>query len=266
MEGDCQQATDFLRSAGDFRHHTRGRQGDAATAELDTFGVHGDLHRVAHVVKIVQRLAHAHKHDIGKQPCLIGVTGAGDGPFVQIIACHHYLADDFGSGEVTHQFLRAGVAEGTCQSTAHLAGNAQGAAIGFGDIDDFYFVTTGDAHQVFAGAIFRDLFADHLWDGDLKTFFQLGTQGFGEICHLGEVAFSPLVNPLPDLTDPHLGLFFRDPNTDQRLAHGIAGHADEIAFAALGQLAGQGQDILGNRRVGGHGRSTLNQEGGCGSI
>jgi hypothetical protein len=126
--------------------------------DSDAFGIHRDLHRVAHVLEIVERLAHAHQHDVRQKPGFILGARAGFRPFAQIVARHHDLADDLARGEVAHQLLRAGVAEGTGQRAADLARNAQRAAILLGDVDDLDLVPAGDAHEVFARAVVRDLF------------------------------------------------------------------------------------------------------------
>ena len=152
VEGDSQQTADFGRGAGDFRHHARGGQGDAATAKGDAFVVHHHFHRVADVVEVVKRLAHAHQDDVRHQPYLF-LGGARHRPFVQIIARQHDLTDNLGRGQVAHQFLRAGVAEGTGQRAAHLRGDAQRAAVGFGDIDHLDLMPALDAHQIFARAV-----------------------------------------------------------------------------------------------------------------
>ena len=65
-------------------------------------------------------------------------------------------------GQVAHQLLRAGVAEGTGQRAADLAGNAQRAAPFLGDVDRLDLVPARDAHQVLAGAVGADLAADDL--------------------------------------------------------------------------------------------------------
>jgi hypothetical protein len=173
-------------------------------------------------------------------------------PFVKIVARHHDLAHDFARREVAHQLLRAGMAERTGQRAPHLGGDAQRAAIGFGDIDDLDLMPPGDAGEVFARAICTDLFRDHLGDFDHELLGQLRAIGLGEVRHLGKIAHAPLIDPLPDLVHPHLGLLFRRAMGDQRLAQRLAGEADEV-HGPLGQLAGDGQHILCDRGGIGHG-------------
>jgi hypothetical protein len=69
--------------------------------------------------KLYKRLAHPHQHDVRDQPHLF-LRRTRDRPFVQIVARQHDLTDDFGRRQVAHQFLRAGVAEGTGQRAADL--------------------------------------------------------------------------------------------------------------------------------------------------
>ena len=58
------------------------------------------------------------------------------------------------------------------ERAAHLAANAQSAAIFFGNINDLYLMPASYAHQIFARAIAGDLSRDHF--GHLKH------EGFGE--------------------------------------------------------------------------------------
>jgi hypothetical protein len=82
---------------------------------------------------------------------------AGHRPFAQIVAREHDLADDLGRGQVAHQLLGAGVAERTGQRAAHLAGDAERAAPVLGDVDGLHLVPAGDAEQILARAVGRDL-------------------------------------------------------------------------------------------------------------
>ncbi len=59
----------------------------------------------------------------------------GSGPVTDAVARQEDLRDDLLSGEVAHQPLRAGMAEGAIERAADLARDAQGAAIGLGDVD-----------------------------------------------------------------------------------------------------------------------------------
>ena len=102
------------------------------------------------------------------------------GPVIEAIARHHDLADDLAGGEVAHQPLRAGVAERAGQRAADLRGNAQRAAVGFGNIDalDLMRLLEGIAarqpQQPFAGAVVGDLLGDHFGPVDGKMLLQLG--------------------------------------------------------------------------------------------
>jgi hypothetical protein len=70
----------------------------------------------------------------------------------------------------------------------------------------------------------------------------LGQQGaviLGQVGHLREIAHAPVIDPLPDLPQPHLGLLFRRAGRDQRLAQLIARQADDVGLAPLGSLRGR---------------------------
>ena len=87
VKADSQLAADFLRGAGDFGDDAGCGQRDAATRQSDAFAVHRDLHRVADVLEIIQRLAHAHQDDVRQHARAI-ITGTLPRlwPFAKVIA------------------------------------------------------------------------------------------------------------------------------------------------------------------------------------
>ena len=256
VKADGQHATDLIGGARDLGHHARGRQRDPPTAQRDALAIHGDLHRVAHIVEIIKRLTHAHQHDVRDQPWPLAHAFAGFGPFAKIVARHHDLTNNLACGQVAHQFLCAGMAERTSQRATHLAGNAQRAAIHLGDIDDLDFMAARDAHKVFPRSIGRDIAAHHFGDLDHEMLGQFGAIALGQIGHDVEITRTPDIKPLPDLGDPHLGLLLRGSRRDQRRAHPIARQPNQVN-RPFGQLARNGQNILRDRRRGGHGRIPL---------
>ena len=152
MKADRQQAADLLTRAHDLGHNPGGAQSDPAARDRDPLVIHHDIHRIAHVFKVVKRLAHAHQHHIGNAPAPL-VRGAILGPFLKIIARHHHLRHDLASTQVAHQFLGAGMAKTAIQRAAHLRGNTQGAPVLIRDIDHLDLMAAGNAQQVFAGAV-----------------------------------------------------------------------------------------------------------------
>ena len=130
--------------------------------ERDALAVHGDPHRVAHRLEVVERLTHAHQHQVRDQPLL----GRAAAPVAEVVAGDEDLADDLGRGQVAHQPLGAGVAEGAGQRAADLARDAERAAILLGDVDGLDLVAAGDPEQVLARAVGRDLPGHHLGPGD----------------------------------------------------------------------------------------------------
>ncbi len=92
-------------------------------------------------LEIIERLAHAHHHDIGDLAALGGHHGAVGRVLVREIAkpvaCGQKLRQNFFRREVAHQLLRTGMAEGAGERAANLRGNAQRAAAFLGDVDAF---------------------------------------------------------------------------------------------------------------------------------
>jgi hypothetical protein len=91
------------------------------------------------------------------------------GKIAEPVARHHQLRHDLLGGEIAHQTLRAGVAEGAGQRAADLARDAERAAIDLGDVDAFdlgaAITRAGRGHpdQPFAGAVGRNLLGCDLW-------------------------------------------------------------------------------------------------------
>ena len=74
---------------------------------------------------------------VGTTPS-VGRVPPGQSPSRSRATMH--LADDFAGGEIAHQALGAGVAEGAVERAADLARHAQRAALGVGDVDAFDLV------------------------------------------------------------------------------------------------------------------------------
>jgi len=154
-------------------------------------------------------------------------------PFVQVVARHHHLADDFRRGEVADQLLRAGVAEGAGEGAADLGRDAKGPTVGFRNVDDFDLMPARDADQILARAIRRHLPRHHLGQLDHEMLGQQGAVILGQIGHRREIADAEVIDPLPDLPQPHLGLLFGRARRHKRLAQLLARQADDIGPALL---------------------------------
>ena len=77
------------------------------------------------------------------------------------------LPDDFRDAQVAVEALLRGRAEGAVHGAAHLAGDAQRAAIGLGDVDRLDALHLVHAQHPLARAVRRDLFGDDFRNGDL---------------------------------------------------------------------------------------------------
>ena len=110
---------------------------------------------------------------------------------------------------------------------------------------------TGDTHQIFAGAVAAHLLVDHFGDANHKVFRQHGAVVFRKVGHLCKIAHAPLVNPLPDLPHPHLGLLLRGAMINQHLPQRLAGEPHKI-HRPLRQFTGDRCHIRGDRGRVGH--------------
>ena len=55
------------------RHDTGRRQRNPATRQAKTVAMHDNLHRVADIVKIIERLTHTHEYNVGQHAAIGGV-------------------------------------------------------------------------------------------------------------------------------------------------------------------------------------------------
>ena len=77
---------------------------------------------------------------------------------------------------------------------------------------------------------------------------------FRQICHLLKIAYALFVDPLPELSQPHLHLLFRAARCDQSFLQRLSRQANQID-RPVRQLAWHGHEILGDGGGGrGHGR------------
>ena len=89
-------------------------------------------------------------------------------------------------------------------------------------------MAASNADKVLAGAVFGYLTGHNFRDGNNEGLSQHRTVIFGQVGHVSEVANTPVIDPLPNLADPHLGLLFGRARGDQGVAHRVACHTDKV--------------------------------------
>ena len=213
--------------------------------------VGGDRHRVAHVVEVVERLAHAHQHDVGDLAHRAASgTERGRRPAAprrasrRAIARQQDLADDLLGLQVAHQPLRAGVAERAGERAADLARDAQRAAVGLGDVDG---LDLGRARLVPA----RGSRSSHLRVPSTETCSvtisrplervgcrERGAQVLGDVRHGIERGGAARVDPAPQLADAHVELLVRHADGGQRSLQLRAAEAREGRLGGAGRRSG----------------------------
>ena len=152
-----------------------------------------------------------------RSPVGIDPVGRARGarPVAQAVARHHHLADDLIGRQVAHEALGAGVAERTGERAADLAGDAERAAVGIGDIDAFDFMRplalrlAGQTEQPFARAVDRDLLGHHFGPVEREAVAEFGAQFLGDAGHGVERGETAEIDPVPELLHAHLALAFR---------------------------------------------------------
>ncbi len=111
----------LARQAADLARQAAGGDGDMPGADVDPTRMVQQAHRADHRLVVRQRLAHPHEDDVAH-------AGAAE----HLLHLHH-LFHDLSGGEITHQSLPAGGAEGAPEGASDLARYAHGIAPGVGD-------------------------------------------------------------------------------------------------------------------------------------
>ena len=119
VQGNGQHGPGARAQRFQLRNNAAGRDRDPAPRQGNALAVRDHIHGLSHSVQIIERLAHAHKDDIGQLAPLCRRR-----PFAQIIACHLHLSDNLSRRQVPHEGLGARVTEGAVEGAADLAGNA----------------------------------------------------------------------------------------------------------------------------------------------
>ena len=147
MQRDCQRHRTVLRQQIHLRHDARGGNSDAASRQTISMVVqHGAQCRQQFRV-VLQRLAHAHHHDIGNDALLALQMPA------QESLRKPELGDDFSAAEVAAETLMPGGAEAAAHGAAGLRGDAQCSPIVFRNENRLHGVTAANVKQPLDGAV-----------------------------------------------------------------------------------------------------------------
>ena len=192
-----------------------------------------------HVVRVVERLAHAHEHDVRHEAAAVGrheraVGRRRAGPVADPVPRDDELRHDLGGGQVAHEALRAGVAERAGEGAADLARDAQRAAIDLRNVDALDLgalverTRRGHADEPLARAVLRDLLGDdrravegvdrgeRAWRRPLPTFVMAS-----------KVAGAAQIDPVPELGDAHLQLALGHADRREPVLQFVPGQPDE---------------------------------------
>ncbi len=179
-------------------HHgdnPRGGHGDAAPRQTVGVVVEQDAQGGERDRIVLQRLTHAHEHDIADDALAIGRRTQGTvGP--------PQLPYHLGHVEIAAEALLAGGAEQAIDRTPGLRGDAQRAAIGFRNEHRFHGIALPDVEQPLARAIGGDVIGDDRRRPNFGTLDQRSPEGLRKIGHLIEAVLAPLVDPAHELAGP----------------------------------------------------------------
>ena len=166
------------------------------------------------------------------------------------------LADDLLGGQVAHQLLRAGVAEGAGERAADLAREAERAAAFLGDVDGLDLdrpagAARRKAQQPFARAVLGDLLGDDLRPGDGDSApASAARSSFETLVMAPKVGDAAHVDPVPELAGAHAHLALGHADRGERRAEAVARQADQrrlVAGARSGQSVRRGSTRMRRR-------------------
>ena len=226
------------------RRDAGGGDGDPPPGNPQALVVGDDVQGVGDVVEVIERLAHAHEHDIGQ---LAPVRGRR--PFAQVVPGDLHLGDDLAGGEVADQALGAGVAEGAVQRAADLTGDAEGARAGdVGDEHRLGLDPRRELDQPLDHPVLGLLAGGDLRAGQSEVLGQGRAVLLGDVGHRLEVGDPEIVDPAPDLAGPHLRLVRSDrAGVDQRGAQLRPRQTGEVrphgGTNGAGKVEGDGQGV-----------------------
>ena len=183
----------FLRQLVDLGYKAASRKADVAHADIDALGRGDVLQKTHHFVKVVQRLADTHEHDMGDALADILLGGVD-------------LGADLACFKVAHPPRLRGGAEPAAHAAAHLRGHAHGIAVVVTHNNSLNAVAVGHAQQILHSTVFSLLTALDLRCSDIKCFFQLCQQSLGLVGHGRKVGDQFLVYPVEDLLCPETRL------------------------------------------------------------
>ena len=170
-------------------HDTRGGDSDATPRQAVGMVIEHEFERGKQLIKVEQRLAHAHEHDIGhrKRQCAVG---------------HVQLTNDLGGAQVSGEPLATRGAETTVHSASCLRRDAQRTAVVFWDEDRLDCISLTGIEQPLAGAIGGEVVAQNRHALDHGIGGQARSEGLGEVGHGLEIGGLALVQPLQQLPGP----------------------------------------------------------------
>ncbi len=192
---------------------------------------------VAHRLEIVERLAHAHHHDVGDLAALRRHDGAlrrlAIGEIAEAVARDQQLREDFLGGQIAHQLLRAGVAEGAGQRAADLAGDARACRGLPRECRRSRSRPAGRRRAAESGSAIcgcrLPTSARRRSSGRamVNCCVELGAQVLGDVGHLRKVGDAAHIEPVPELGCTHAGLPWRNAGLGKRVRERIARQSDQ---------------------------------------
>ena len=209
------------------------RERDPPARQAEPVAVHHDLERIAHLVEIIERLAHAHHHDVGEHPALGLAT-----------AIRRARRARASPGRRSRPAVRLRTScivpvwqkrQLSVQPTWLDTHSVPRSASGMNTISKS--CPSGERSSHLRVPSVETCAVDHLGPRDDEALGEPGLLRLGDVGHRREIGGAAIVDPVPQLLGAQLGLLGLEPARLQRGADLLAGEPDEIDPAVLARQA-----------------------------
>src|SRR5690606_22895232 len=156
-------------------------EGNAAFGQAVSVVVHHQLHGIDDVIKVQQRLAHAHHHYVGDTALTAFAL------LVEAHGRHIHLANDFGHAEIAVKTLLTGGAETAIESALNLRTDTESPAVFIVHVHGFSGAAATHPHHPLTRTVFVEIFVTHFRQADFCDSADTLTQRFAHVGHTVEV-------------------------------------------------------------------------------
>jgi hypothetical protein len=171
----------------------------------DPYGIDG-------IGEVCQGFSHAHENYVGNATRM------------NLFPDYEELGHDFSRAEVSQKPHLGCPADSASHGASHLSRQTECIVIIFWYENRFYAQPIFEAQEKFLHSVAGFPNGQHPWEADPSAFFQLFSEGSGEVAHLLKRFLQPLVYPLHHLGGPVALL----PQSDEKPLQFRMSHANQV--------------------------------------